>query len=267
MVGLAVLCALALTTALAPWIAPYDPAQQDLLRRLQPPSGQHLLGTDDLGRDQLSRLIYGSRLSLLAALEAVGVAVLIGVPMGLVGGYVGGWVDGIFSWFNDGAMAVPTLVFALTVVAVLGPGVSNAMLAVGLTLAPRFYRVTRASTAEVRKSPFVESSRAIGCRPRRILLHHVLPNAASPIIVQMSVMLGAAILAEASVSFLGIGARPPSASWGTLIQTGSSQMTTAPYLLFAPGIAMLVTVLSLQALGDGLRDALGVRRNSGQGNR
>ncbi|MDP9820777.1 ABC transporter permease [Nocardioides massiliensis] len=264
MVALTVLMALALVSILAPWVAPYDPAQQDLLRRLEGPSGSHWLGTDEFGRDQLSRLIYGSRLSILASLEAVGVAMALGIPLGLIGGYVRGRVDAVLSWFNDGMMAVPTLVLALTIVAALGPGLSNAMIAVGLTLAPRFYRVARASTAEVRESPFIEASRSIGCGTQRIMWHHVLPNAASPIIVQVSVMLGMAILAEASISFLGIGARPPDASWGTLIQTGSRFMTTAPTLLIAPGVAMLVTVLALQTLGDGLRDALGVRRNTGK---
>jgi peptide/nickel transport system permease protein len=256
MVSLVVLVLIVLATTAAPLVAPQGPNEQDLLNRLQGPSGQHLLGTDELGRDLLSRLIHGGRVTLYGAGLAVLVALVGGIPLGLLAGYRGGWVDAVLSRLADGLMSVPAIVLALTIVAVLGPGITNAMLAIGLVFVPRFLRLTRATTSDVRRTTFIEASISLGCPTSRILWRHVLPNIASSLLVQVSLLMGAAILAEAAISFLGIGARPPTASWGSLIGGASSRLATHPYLVLAPGLAMVVTVLSLQLLADGVRDAL-----------
>lgn len=249
----------------APYIVPYGPNEQDLMSRLQAPSADHWLGTDHLGRDQLSRLIYGARVSLYASLWALGIALIGGIPLGLLAGYRGGWVDALIGRISDGFMSVPALVLALAIVAVLGPGIENSMLAIGIVFVPRFVRLTRASTRDLRRTVFVEASVAIGCSTPRILLRHILPNVASPIIVQASLLLGAGILAEASLSFLGAGTRPPAASWGAMIQTATEHMSTHPHLFISPGVAILVTVVAVQTFADSLRDALGARLSSGKG--
>lgn len=244
---------------LAPLVSPYGPNEQDLLMRLQPMSSDHWLGTDHLGRDQVSRLIAGARVSLFASVWALSIALVLGVPVGLLAGYRGGWIDAVVGRVSDGFMSVPALVLALAIVAVLGPGIQNAMLAIGFVFAPRFVRITRASTADLRNTVLVEATVGIGCSTPRLLLKHVLPNVASPIIVQASLLLGAGILAEASLSFLGAGARPPSASWGAMIQMGAEHMSQHPHLVIAPGVAILITVVAVQTFADSLRDALGAR--------
>lgn len=241
---------------LAPALAPFDPNAQSLMQRLLPWGGEHLLGTDDYGRDVLSRLIYGTRVTLQASGVAVGVSVLIGVPTGLVAGYRKGWLDAAMSRFFDGLMSIPGLILALTIVAVLGPGLTNAMAAVGLIFAPQFFRVARAATQEVMGETYIESSLSIGCTPWRVVSKHVLPNVVPAILVQVSVALGVAVSAEASLSFLGLGVEAPTASWGAMLSTSVQTMTIAPNMVWLPGLMIFSVVLAFTLLGEGLRRAL-----------
>ncbi|MCL2534307.1 MAG: ABC transporter permease [Nocardiaceae bacterium] len=245
----------------APLLAPYDPYAQDVVNRLQPPSSSHWLGTDDYGRDVLSRLIYGARISLQASLQAVALALVLGLPLGVIAGYRGGWVDTVLTRIMDALMSAPSLVLAITIVAVLGSGITNAMLAVGLVMAPRFYRVARASTMDVRGDTYIEASIALGCTTSRTIVRHILPNVMPPIVLVISVSLGTAVAAEASLSFLGLGAKPPAASWGSMLSTAASNMQLAPYLVWPPGVMIFLTVLAFTYLGDGVRRALTRSRN------
>ena len=249
-----------IVAVLADVVSPYDPNAQNLMVRLQPPSQSHWLGTDEYGRDVLSRLIFGARISLMAAAEVIAVALLIGVPAGALAGFFSGVVDGTLSRINDALMSVPSLVLALTIVAVLGHGLGNAMFAVGVVFAPRFFRVMRASTIEVRRETFIEASFAIGCTWWRVAWRHVLPNALSPLVVQIAVVLGAAITAEASLSFLGLGVQPPTASWGGMLASAYANLWEAEFLIYAPGVAIAATVLAFTILGDEIRVATGIRR-------
>ncbi|GAA4482085.1 ABC transporter permease [Rhodococcus olei] len=252
---------LVVAAVFASQLAPYDPYTQDLLDRLQPPSGEHWLGTDDYGRDVLSRLIFGVRISLAASLQAVATALVIGLPLGVIAGYRGGWVDTVSTRVMDALMSAPALVLAITIVAVLGSGVTNAMLAVGLVMAPRFYRVARASTMDVRGDTYIEASVALGCTTSRTIGRHILPNVMPPIVLVVSVSLGTAVAAEASLSFLGLGAKAPAASWGSMLSTAASNMQLAPYLVWPPGVMIFLTVLAFTYLGDGVRRALTRSRN------
>jgi peptide/nickel transport system permease protein len=253
---------LILVGILASVIAPHDPNVQDLLQRLRAPSAQHLLGTDDYGRDVLSRLIYGARVSLWAAAQAVTIALVIGLPLGLTAGYRGGWLGVALTRIMDALMSAPALVLAITIVAVLGPGVTNAMLAVGLVMAPRFFRVARAATMDVRHETYIEALIALGCSPLRVALRHILLNVMPPIVLVISVSLGTAVAAEASLSFLGLGVRAPAASWGSMLSTASSNMSLAPYLVWPPGVMIFLTVLAFTYLGDGVRRGM-LRGRSG----
>ena len=239
-----------------PLITPYDPDAIDLVNHLQGPSLQHWLGTDQLGRDELSRLGFGARVSLLATVIAVSVAVIIGLTLGLLAGFARGPVDGVLGRFHDAVMSIPPIILAIAVVAALGTGVERAMVAVGFIFAPRVFRVTRASTLSVSQESYVEAAAVAGARPRYVVVRHVLPNIAAPLLVQISFLLGAAMIAEASLSFLGIGVQPPSASWGTMLQTAVPYMSDAPWLILAPGVAITLTVVSFNFIGDGLRDVL-----------
>ncbi|MBM4569086.1 ABC transporter permease subunit [Rhodococcus hoagii] len=252
---------LVLMAVFAPLIAPYDPYAQDVVNRLQPPSSAHWLGTDDYGRDVLSRLIYGARISLQASLQAVALALVLGLPLGVIAGYRGGWVDTVLTRIMDALMSAPSLVLAITIVAVLGSGITNAMLAVGLVMAPRFYRVARASTMDVRGDTYIEASVALGCKTSRTIVRHILPNVMPPIVLVISVSLGTAVAAEASLSFLGLGAKAPAASWGSMLSTAASNMQLAPYLVWPPGVMIFLTVLAFTYLGDGVRRALTRSRN------
>ncbi|MGF0316445.1 ABC transporter permease [Nocardia fluminea] len=252
---------LVFTAVFAAELAPCDPYLQDLLNRLQPPSAQHLLGTDDYGRDVLSRLIFGARISLTAALQAVVLALVLGLPLGVVAGYQGGWVATILTRAMDALMSAPPLVLAITIVAVLGSGITNAMFAVGLVMAPRFFRVARASTMDVRGETYIEAAVALGCTASRTIIRHILPNVLPPIILVISVSLGTAVAAEASLSFLGLGAKAPAASWGSMLSTAASNMQLAPHLVWPPGVMIFLTVLAFTYLGDGVRRALTRSRN------
>lgn len=252
---------LVIMAVFAPILAPHDPYVQDLVNRLQPPSANHLLGTDDYGRDVLSRLIHGARISLTASLQAVSVALILGLPLGVIAGYRGGWVDSLITRVMDALMSAPSLVLAITIVAVLGSGITNAMLAIGLVMAPRFFRVARASTMDVRHETYIEAAIALGCRPGRTIIRHILPNVMPPVVLVISVSLGAAVAAEASLSFLGLGAKAPAASWGSMLSTAASNMQLAPYLVWPPGVMIFLTVLSFTYLGDGVRRSLLRSRN------
>jgi ABC-type dipeptide/oligopeptide/nickel transport system permease subunit len=248
---------LTLAAIFAPWVAPYDPLQQDLDHVLEGPSADHWLGTDELGRDVLSRTLFAARVSLLAATQAVIIALLIGVPPGLVAGLWGGRVDGLIMRATDALMSFPPLILAVAIIAVLGPSLTNAMLAVGVLLSPTFLRLMRATTMAVAQETYVEAARSIGCTQGWIIRKHVLPNVVSPLFVQISVFAGVAMLAEAGLSFLGLGAQPPDASWGAMVGRGFRYISHSPSLIVFPGLAIAITVLALYVLGDGMRDSLG----------
>lgn len=257
MIALVTMGLVVVAAVIAPLLAPHDPLEQNLRRILEGPSTEHLLGTDQLGRDVLSRLLYAGRVSLLAAVQAVAVAVAIGVPVGLVLGYVGGWWDRVVMRFVDAVMALPGLILVIAIVAVLGSGLTNAMVALGIVFAPTFIRLTRASTLAVREELHVDAARVQGYRTSRILLRHVLPNAIAPVIIQISLALGLAMLIEAGLSFIGLGVQPPQASWGVMLAEGSAFLDQHAFLVVPPGLAITVSVLALTLVGDGIRDSLG----------
>jgi ABC-type dipeptide/oligopeptide/nickel transport system permease subunit len=246
---------------LAPVVAPHDPFTQDLGAVLRPPSTAHPLGTDDLGRDVLTRLLYGARLSLGAAVMAVAIATLAGLPVGLAAGYVGGKLDDVLMRVIDALQAFPALILAMAISAALGPGLFNVMVAVGIVYTPRFARLVRGQVLSLREELFVEGARAVGASHVRILARHVLPNVVAPVIVQVSVGVAFALLAETSLSFLGVGIKPPEPSWGTDVGRGYRFMRLAPWLVFMPGTAILLTTLAFNMVGDGARDALDPRRD------
>jgi peptide/nickel transport system permease protein len=248
--------------AAAPLLAPYDPDAQSLTDRLQAFSSEHWLGTDDLGRDVLSRLLYASRVSLIAALQATAVGVVLGVPTGLLAGYSRGAVDSVLGRVADAMMSIPALLLALAIVGVLEPNLTSAMIAIGIVYAPRLFRITRAAALSVREETFVEAARSVGSGPWRIVTGHVLPNVLSPLIVQISLSMGFAILFEASISFLGLGVQPPDASWGSMLGRSTRFFEQSPHLVVVPGVMILITVLAFNVIGDGVRDSLGkeVRR-------
>lgn len=241
---------------LAPWIAPYDPTHQDYSAILQPMSLAHPLGTDDLGRDVLSRLIHGASASIYAAFVAVGVATVLGTPIGLIAGYAGGWTDTIISRIIDTFLSFPAIVLAIAVTGVLGIGLTNAMISVGIVFAPQLARLARARALVLRQELYVDAARCFGASTGRILRHHVLPNAIQPVLVQMTLLMAVALLAEASLSFLGLGMQPPDPSWGSMIARAYLYIQIAPEQIYAPGLAILVTALAFNTLGESLREAL-----------
>lgn len=262
-VCLGYLLLLVVVAVLAPVLAPYAPETQDLANNFAPPlSPDHLLGTDQLGRDILSRLIYAARVSLIAPVIAVGVGVVIGVPLGLLAGYIGGAFDWVVSRVADALIALPALVLALALVGVFGPSLSNAMVAVGIAYSPRLLRVVRGATLAVREETYVEASRVVGCSTTRLVFMHVLPNVRSPLLVQLSLLMGISLLAEASLSFLGLGVQPPDASWGSMLRTAFENNFSGPWLAWFPGLAIVITVLAFNLLGDGIRDAVGRERGT-----
>lgn len=254
--SLAVLLLLIAVALLAPWIAPYSPTEQDYANMLAEPSTAHWLGTDDLGRDVLSRLIHGTAASLYAAFLAVGVAILVGVPIGMIAGFRGGWTDQIISRCIDTLLSFPAIVLAVAVTGAMGIGLTNAMLAVGLVFAPQLARLVRARTLVVRQELYVDAARCFGASTSRLLLKHVLPNAIQPVIVQATLLLAVALLAEASLSFLGLGVQPPDVSWGMMIARGYMYMEIAPAQMYVPGLIILLTAVAFNALGESLRVAL-----------
>lgn len=254
--SLVVLLIIVGTALLAPWLSPYDPTEIDYMNALQPASGEHLLGTDDLGRDVFSRLIHGSANSIYAAFLAVGIAIVIGVPIGMIAGFVGGWTDDAISRVIDTLLSFPAIVLAVAVTGALGIGLTNAMIAVGLVFAPQLARLVRARTLVVRQELYVDAARCFGASPLRLLVRHVLPNAIQPVIVQGTLLLAVGLLAEASLSFLGLGVQAPDMSWGSMIARAYMYMEIAPEQMYAPGIMILITALAFNALGESLRVAL-----------
>jgi len=254
--GLAFLAVVLVAALFAPWLAPYDPDATSLEIN-QLPSGAHWLGTDSLGRDILSRLIFGARVSIEVCLLVVVFATAVAVPLGLVAGYFRGWSDSVIMRTMDALFAFPALTLALAVAALLGPSLVNASIAIAIVFIPGFVRLLRAQVLAVREETFIEASRSIGTGSSRMLVRHVLPNVSGPLIVQVALSFGYALLAEAGLSFLNFGVQIPTASWGTMLQNAYPFILTAPWPLFPPGIAIALTVLSFNLVGDGLRDALG----------
>lgn len=240
-----------------PLLVGTEPNALNLRHALVSPDGEFWLGTDDLGRDQFSRLVDATRVTMAAATEAVLVSVVIGLPLGLVAGYFGGKLDGVLGSANDALMSVPALLLAVAVVAVVGPGLTTSMFAIGVVFSPSIFRIVRGATMAVRSETYVEAAVAIGCRPLRIMFVHVLRNTFPPVLVQVSLLFGIAMIAEANLSFLGLGVTPPQASWGSLLRTAFDNFYTAPFLMFAPGLAIAFTVLAFSQVGDGLRTATG----------
>ncbi|MFV0532890.1 MAG: ABC transporter permease [Cumulibacter sp.] len=246
---------------IGPWITPFDPDAQDTSASFAAPfTWPHVLGTDQLGRDTLSRLIAADRIALLAAAQALAVAMIVGVPVGVVAGYWGGAADRIIMRVADAVQSLPPLIIAIGIVGALGPGLRNAMLALGLIFSPAFIRIVRASIMEVREETYIEASRSIGTPSWRILVRRVAPNAMPPVLVQISLVAGMSLTAEAALSLLGLGVQPPDASWGSMLAQGYNSMYMQPWLVVFPGIAIALAVLAFNLVGDGLRDAIGRRK-------
>jgi peptide/nickel transport system permease protein len=241
------------------FFAPYDPLEIDLLNKLQPPSWEHWMGTDDKGRDVLSRLIYGSQLSLTVGIVSVSIGAFFGIVLGLVAGYYGKWIDTIIMRFIDILLAFPGLLLALAIISALGPSLINVMIAVGIFSIPTFARIVRGSTLATKKLEYIDAIRALGAKDFKIIFVHILPNILSPIIVQGTLRLATAILTAAGLSFLGMGAQPPSPEWGAMLSSGRNFLWTAPHLATFPGLAIAIIVMGLNLFGDGLRDALDPR--------
>ncbi len=259
MVALGIIVLIILVAIFAPLIAPYDPAQQSWSAVRKAPSAAHWFGTDEVGRDILSRIIYGARASLSAGVISVAIAIAVGVPLGLLAGYVGGLLDGLISRLTDAMLACPFLILAIALAAFLGPSLGNAMIAIGITATPIFVRLTRGQVLSVRSEDYVEAARAIGNPHWRIAVRHILPNVLPQLLVQATLTIAAAVIAEASLSFLGLGQQPPAPSWGFMLNAAQRFLTNAPWMAVWPGLAIFITVLSFNLLGDGLRDALDPR--------
>jgi peptide/nickel transport system permease protein len=254
MVGFFVFIAL-----LAPWISPHDPVATSWSAVRAAPSGTYLLGADELGRDVLSRVIWGARASILAGVVSVTISVALGVPIGMLAGYLGRWVDGLISRITDAMLACPFLILAIALAAFLGPSLTNAMIAIGISATPVFIRLTRAQVLAAKSEDYVEAARALGNPHLRIALRHIFPNIVAPLIVQSTLAVAAAVIAEASLSFLGLGQQPPAPSWGSMLNTARNYVDQAPWMAIWPGLSIFLLVLSFNLLGDGLRDALDPR--------
>jgi peptide/nickel transport system permease protein len=259
MVGLAIVVFFVLLAIFAPWIAPYDPLGASWSAVRKAPSAQYWFGTDEIGRDVLSRVIWGARASLLAGLVSVAISLSVGVPIGLAAGYLGGWVDMLISRMTDAMLACPFLILAIALAAFLGPSLTNAMIAIGIAATPIFIRLTRAQVLAVKVEDYVEAARAVGNSHLRIALRHIFPNVVATLIVQATLAIAAAVIAEASLSFLGLGQQPPAPSWGSMLNTAKNYVENAPWMAVWPGLSIFLLVLSFNLLGDGLRDALDPR--------
>jgi peptide/nickel transport system permease protein len=257
--GIVVIVSFILLATFAPWIVPYDPIATSWTLVRKPPSALHWFGTDDLGRDVLARVVYGARASLLAGAISVGIAFGLGVPFGLLSGYRGGFIDGLISRITDAMLACPFLILAIALAAFLGPSLSNAMIAIGVTTTPIFVRLTRGQVMGVKVEDYVEAAHAMGNPRWRIALFHILPNIMPALLVQATLSIAAAIIAEAALSFLGLGQQPPTPSWGSMLNAGQRFLTQAPWMALWPGLAIFLVVLSFNLVGDGLRDALDPR--------
>ncbi|MBS7527657.1 ABC transporter permease [Fusibacter paucivorans] len=258
-IGLIVLILLALVAIFSNQIAPYGEDEQNLRNTLQTPSAEHIMGTDNLGRDVFSRIVYGSRISLVVGFISVGIGLAIGGGLGAIAGYFGGRSDNIIMRVFDMMMAIPSMILAIAICAALGPGMLNTMIAVGFSTVPNYARVVRSAVLTVKQQEFIEAAHATGSSNVRIILKHILPNCLAPIIVQASLGVAGAILSAASMSFIGLGVQPPTAEWGGMLSAGRTYVRNQPHLVLFPGIAIMMTIFSLNLVGDGLRDALDPR--------
>ncbi|MGC9372036.1 MAG: ABC transporter permease [Thermovirgaceae bacterium] len=259
MVGLSVLVILVICAIFAPLIAPHDPLKMDVLHRLEPPSAVHWLGTDNFGRDIFSRIVYGSRISLYVGFIAVGIGAVFGGLIGGISGYFGGKLDNFIMRIMDVLLAIPQIILALAIVSVFGTNLTNVMIAVGVSILPRYARVVRASALSVREQEYVEAARALGAGDLSIIVETLIPNCMAPIIVQSTLGVAKAILSAATLSFLGMGIQPPTPEWGSMLSAGRQFLRNAPHITIFPGLAIVIVVISLNMLGDGLRDALDPR--------
>lgn len=255
-IGGALVLIFVLMAILAPLLPLADPLKSNFLAIRKPPSALYWFGTDELGRDQVSRLFYGAQTSLLAGIFSVSIALAVGVPFGLLAGWYGGWIDIAISRVTEAMLACPFLIVAIAFAAILGPSLTNAMIAIGLSAVPIFIRLVRGQVLSIKAEDFIEGTRAIGARDMRILFLHVLPNTLSPVVVQSTLFMAQAIILEAALSFLGLGQQPPAPSWGQMLNVAKNFMEQAPWMSVAPGIAIFLAVLGFNLLGDGLRDAL-----------
>lgn len=257
--GLVVVIGLGLAAAFAPFVAPYDPAAQDIANRLQGPSQSHLLGTDHLGRDLLSRIIFGARVELGVAVPAVSAALVLGLLLGVTAGYLGGRVDNVLIVVMDSIQAFPAVVLALTVLALLGPSLRNVLFVIALTFSPQYARVARASVLALKQDPFIEGARALGASSLRVVTVHVLPNIVAPLFILLAMNIPSAIAVEAGLSFLGVGVQPPTASWGVILAEGFERVRDAPWPVLSTGLALILATLGFTLLGETLRDAIDPR--------
>jgi len=257
--GLVVVVLFLLTAAFAPWIAPYDPYEQNFDKLLEGPSWKHWLGTDTLGRDTLSRVIVASRTTLMVGVIALGIAAVVGMILGLVAGYFGRWVYAVIMRIMDALMAFPMILFALVIASLMGGGLRNVMIALGVSLVPGYARLMCGQVLSIKENDYILAERCIGASNMRIMLRHIFPNCMPPLIVMITMMMGMTMLAEAGLSYLGIGIEQPQAAWGGMINDGYSRLTTNPILSFAPGVAIMLVVFGFNMVGDGLRDALDPR--------
>jgi peptide/nickel transport system permease protein len=255
-IGVLIVGGLLVAALLAPWLAPYDPEMQFADAARQPPSADYFFGTDNIGRDNFSRVLYGTRVSLFVGVASMLFAGVLGVTLGLAAGYYGGWLDTVIMRTMDALLAFPAVLLAIFIIAVLGPSLLNAILAVGIVYTPTFARLIRASALAIREKEYMESARAIGLRDGQIMRRVILLNSLSPLVVQFSLGVGYAILVEAGLSFLGLGVQPPMPAWGSMLGYGRNYMAMAPWLTAFPGLAIFVTVLGFNFVGDGLREAL-----------
>ncbi len=260
MLGLLVVLMFITLALFAPWIAPHDPIATSWSAIRKAPSAAHWMGTDEIGRDVFSRVIWGTQASLLAGVISVSISLMLGVPIGLAAGFLGGFVDGLISRITDAFLACPFLILAIALAAFLGPSLTNAMIAIGVSATPIFVRLTRAQVINIKVEDYIEAARAVGNPPLRIALRHVMPNILAPLIVQATLAIAAAVIAEASLSFLGLGQQPPAPSWGSMLNTAKNYMDNAPWMAIWPGVSIFLLVVSFNLLGDGLRDALDPRQ-------
>jgi peptide/nickel transport system permease protein len=259
LIGMIIILVLVLIAIFAPWLSPYSPNQVDLGQGLLNPTKAHLLGTDNFGRDTLSRLIYGSRISIMVGTVAVGIAAVIGMALGLIAGYFGGKTYVVIMRLLDAVMAIPMIALAMIIASLLGGGLKNIMLALAIAMMPMYARLMCGQVLSIRENDYINAQRSIGASNWRIMFRHILPNCFPPLIVQMTMMMGTAILTEASLSFLGVGVEPPTATWGSMITDGYRFLINRPILSMIPGVAIMLVVFGFNMVGDGLRDALDPR--------
>ena len=263
-IGVVVLVALGGMAAFASWLSPADPIKTAPRDALQAPGPAHVLGTDQYGRDVLSRVLHGARISLVVGLVSVSIAVALGVPVGLVSGYYGGRADGLLMRVMDVMLAFPGILLALAIVSVLTPSLANLMIAVGLAAVPTYARLVRGSVLSAKESPYVEAARAVGCRDRLVVVRYILPNVVAPVIVTATLGMGTAVLSAAALSFLGLGSQPPQPEWGRMLSEGRDYLREAWWISTFPGFGIMLTVLAMNLLGDGLRDVLDPRLEAGR---